>query len=136
MEYNKRKRDNQTQLTLKEFFVKHKVSIVKIVIFNFMMLIFGFLGEIGYLPLYFSVSIGFIFFGLTFYEIYSKFNYNISENKQLFLFFIIVWSLYGVAAVLPVLHKNIGYNFLDIVSKNFYGLFIFYKIMSISKHTS
>ena len=30
--------------------------------------------------------------------------------------------------------KNISYNLLDIVSKNFYGLFIYYKVIQQSKY--
>ena len=36
-----------------------------------------------------------------------------------------VWGLYGVAAALPHVPKNVSYNALDIVSKNFYGVFLF-----------
>lgn len=35
-----------------------------------------------------------------------------------------VWSLYGVAALAETSTKNIAYNALDIVSKNFYGCFL------------
>ena len=44
-----------------------------------------------------------------------------------------VWGLYGVAAMTDLKTKNISYNILDIVSKNFYGLFIYYIILQISK---
>jgi bacteriorhodopsin len=37
----------------------------------------------------------------------------------------IVWSLYGVAAILPFFIKNISYNILDIFAKNFFGLFLY-----------
>lgn len=36
-----------------------------------------------------------------------------------------VWALYGVAAALAEVPKNVAYNALDVVSKNFYGLFLF-----------
>ena len=39
-----------------------------------------------------------------------------------------IWSLYGVAAMLPSNYKNFSYNILDIFSKNFYGLYIAYRI--------
>jgi len=47
----------------------------------------------------------------------------------LFLFVFIVWSIYGVAAMMPTPYKNISYNILDIIAKNFYGLYIYYKIL-------
>ena len=41
---------------------------------------------------------------------------------KLFLFVFIVWSIYGVAAMMPTPYKNISYNILDIIAKNFYDL--------------
>ena len=40
--------------------------------------------------------------------------------------------MYGVSATFDVVTKNISYNLLDIVSKNFYGLFIYYKVKELS----
>ena len=97
-----------------------------------MMLLFGFLGETEILDKYLSVSIGFIFFGLTFREVH-KFTKNIHINKQIFTIVIILWALYGVAAMLEPLEKNISYNILDMFSKNFYGLYIFYIMYGLKK---
>ena len=36
-----------------------------------------------------------------------------------------VWSLYGVAAALSDVSKNVMYNAIDVVSKNCFGLFLF-----------
>lgn len=47
----------------------------------------------------------------------------------LFLFMYVVWGLYGVAATQSYRVKNIGYNLLDIVSKNFYGIVLFLYIL-------
>jgi hypothetical protein len=44
----------------------------------------------------------------------------------MFWYFAGVWSLYGVAAIMPYYWKNIGYNILDIFSKNFFGLYLAY----------
>jgi len=33
----------------------------------------------------------------------------------------------------PAIYKNITYNFLDIVAKNFFGLFLYYKIKQVAK---
>ena len=98
-----------------------------------MMLVFGYLGEMNILDKNISVPIGFIFFFLSFYTIYENYviDSNVTINKNLFIFLVIVWGLYGVAAVLPDLEKNISYNFLDIVAKNFYGLFLSYKLYQV-----
>ena len=42
----------------------------------------------------------------------------------LFVAMLFVWALYGVAAAFSYKPKNIAYNVLDIVSKNFYGVLL------------
>lgn len=46
-------------------------------------------------------------------------------STTLFATMYVVWALYGVAAALDDVPKNVAYNALDVVSKNFYGLFLF-----------
>ena len=113
-----------------EFLKKHKNTTILIFIYNFMMLMFGYLGEVGKINLYFANIIGFVFFGLTFYTMWDKYvkESKVVINHQIFYFMLIVWGLYGIFALMSPLIKNIGYNFLDIIAKNFYGVFIFYQI--------
>jgi bacteriorhodopsin len=129
---NKDKNDEPLNLT--NFMKKYKNIFIKIAIYNALMLLFGYLGEIGILNIWLSTSIGFVFFYLAFEQIYTNFvkNSPSKENKMLFTFLFIVWGLYGVAAVLPLVPKNIGYNFLDLISKNFYGIYIYFKIMKVA----
>ena len=47
---------------------------------------------------------------------------------KIFFYFFIVWALYGASALFPYETKNIFYNFLDLFSKNFFGLFLVYII--------
>lgn len=96
------------------------------------MLLFGYLGETEVLPKYLSITIGFVFFYLSFKIIYD-YAKKTEEGKKLFYFLTTVWSMYGFSAILPIVPKNISYNFLDIVSKNFYGLFIYYKVKQLKK---
>ena len=135
MDYEIKKKNNKKPLRLFEFLKVNKENVLKIVFYNFMMLVFGYLGEIGTLNKNVSIPIGFIFFSLSFYTIYDNYvkDKNISINNNLFLFLLIVWALYGVAAMLPNTEKNISYNFLDIIAKNFYGLYIYFKVLNISK---
>ena len=93
------------------------------------MLLFGFLGEMNILNRYLSLSLGTLFFLLSFniiYQYYGKLN---DDNKDLFYFIFIVWALYGVSYLFNYQYRNASYNILDIFSKNFYGLYIFYKIL-------
>jgi hypothetical protein len=50
-------------------------------------------------------------------------------KKWLFYWFVFFWSLYGVFAVMNYTTKNVGYNILDIFSKNFFGIFLAYIVM-------
>ena len=54
-------------------------------------------------------------------------------NKKIFMLMIIIWSMYGFAAMFSTIIKNISYNILDIISKNFYGLYLFSKVRNIAK---
>lgn len=137
MEYTKQteEKSEQPDSTTGLLFIKNnKENIAKIVFYNFLMLVFGYLGETNMMNKPLSISLGFIFFGLSFHVIYSNYAYTENTtyiNKILFNLLIIIWALYGVAALFPVLYKNISYNILDLFSKNFYGLFIYYHILKL-----
>jgi hypothetical protein len=107
-----------------------KTVITYIVIANALMLLLGLLGELGYINILVSNAIGFFFFGVLFYILF-KYAKGHKESMLLFMFFLVTWSLYGVAQLLPTIPKNIMYNLLDIVAKNFYGIFIFYLIIQV-----
>jgi bacteriorhodopsin len=69
-------------------------------------------------------------------EVLVKNNVSIEKKKEiklLFWYFFLVWSMYGFSALLPYTKKNISYNVLDIFSKNFFGLFLAWKVYKSSK---
>lgn len=120
---------------LAEFITNHAGPIVKIVLLNTAMLLFGLIGEFGYLSHYTSTALGFIPFALNFKYIKDTFLPS-SEDKfknLVFYWFVFFWALYGVFAVMSYKVKNTGYNILDIFAKNFFGLFLGYIIWSKSK---
>ena len=123
--------EKEKLFTFFEFIENNKENIIKIFGLNWAMLLFGYLGETKKMNLMISVFIGFIFFGLLFNELYQKY-VTTHEAEHLYTFLIIVWGLYGVAAVMSMNVKNLMYNILDIISKNFYGLFIFYKVLQVA----
>ena len=134
MEYENNKiKKTYDKVTIQNIYNKHKDTIIKIIIFNFFMLLFGYLGETNTISKYYSIFIGFIFFFLSFYTIWIHFATHSNISSNLFIFLFITWILYGFAAILPTIPKNISYNILDIIAKNFYGLFIVYKIIEINK---
>jgi bacteriorhodopsin len=109
-----------------EYIIKEKNEVSIIIFLNMLMLLFGFLGETNYLDVKLSLILGFIPFILYYYKIYKKLKINKQSNnkKQLFWFYFIFWSLYGVAAGLDYESKNAMYNILDLFAKNLFGLFI------------
>jgi len=94
---------------------------------NALMLGAGYLQELGLLSLLWSSVIGYTALLGSFAILY-RFASKVPEQQWLYQSMGGVWSLYGVAAWLPSTEKNIGYNILDLIAKNFYGLFLGYTI--------
>lgn len=108
-------------------FVKNnKDFILTIVVLNVMMLAFGLAAERNIIDYKTGVYLGFIPFVYYFKLIYDKYINEKSTKDQKFLywFFFVVWSLYGVAALLPYEEKNTSYNILDLFAKNAFGIFL------------
>ena len=101
-----------------------------IVLLNFVMLIFGFLGESNKLNHTIACLIGFIPFIIMFYLIWIWYGDYI-KNKAIFGIFIIVWSLYGIVYFLPNNSKNISYNILDVIAKVGFGLLIWAEVVRL-----
>ena len=131
MEYVRNKETGGETIEFWSFMKDHKQNIQKIVSYNFLMLLFGYLGEINKLDKNKSVILGFIFFILSFQLIYDEYAKYTEIGRNLFKFLVSVWSLYGFSALMNLRTKNVMYNLLDIVSKNFYGLYIYYYIRQI-----
>ena len=136
MEYLRKKEANEDIVDFWEFMKDHKENIIKLVSYNFLMLLFGLLGELNIINNKFAVAIGFGFFILAFKLIYDEYASKTQGGLKLFSFLVSVWSLYGVAALMPIVPKNTMYNMLDIVSKNFYGLFIYYYIRQVGTRSN
>jgi len=132
MRYLASKPLNQT-MTIKNIMKTNWVELLKIGVSNVFMLLFGFLAEINIITRTNGFIFGTIAFLYTFYVIYSEFVDNNNTNKILFYTMFTIWALYGVAYMFPYITKNTMYNYLDVLSKNFYGLFIYYFIVQSSK---
>jgi len=110
--------------SLLELIMNNSVNLLPIFILNTLMLLFGYLTEIGKLSVNIGVSLGFIPFFIMFYLIYENYAKFTHIGRISFFYFSIVWGLYGVAALASYRIKNIGYNILDLFSKNFFGIFL------------
>jgi len=123
------KETNETQgLTLYSILTTNSNVIIVILILNWAMLLFGYLGEIKVIPVLYSIILGFIPFIIYYTMIYHNFVQTNNSGYMFFLYFLFFWSLYGIVAALPYYAKNILYNILDLFSKNFFGLFLAYII--------
>jgi hypothetical protein len=116
---------------------ENATPIAQILGLNWLMLLFGYLGEVGVIPLVAGVALGFAPFIAYFYIMYERFIPNDatiagSTSMKIYAYFLVFWSLYGIVAVLPYALKNTIYNVLDLFSKNFFGLFLSYLIITNS----
>ena len=130
---NDKYKNENNHITLNSIFKKDYKIISQLIFYNFFMLLFGLLGELGLINRYISLFFGTIFFLLSFRILYKYYADLDDDNKPLFYFVFIIWLFYGVAYLFNYKYRNVSYNILDIFSKNFYGLYIFYKIMKKKK---
>tara|TARA_B110001469_G_scaffold64664_1_gene61904 strand:+ start:2333 stop:3106 length:774 start_codon:yes stop_codon:yes gene_type:complete len=100
-------------------------SFLIILVLNYGMLAFGFMGETGLMDKTKGNIIGFIFFIAMFYFIFHNYirGFNSFDNNILFLAFLVFWAGYGIAYWLEEKKKNVTYNILDLFSKCFVGIF-------------
>jgi len=108
---------------------------VLILLFNFLMLGSGYIGELGKLPTTVANIVGFVFFILmygTVWKVYMSGSKITKQSQVIYWLFVILWALYGVFYQMPQLTKIFGYNILDLLSKAFVGIFFwFYLTKSI-----
>ena len=130
--YLTKKEENKTsELDFFTLLKENSNVIIPVVLLNWLMLLFGYLGEIKVIPVLLGVFLGFIPFLLYYYIIYA--NYVSGQNSRgsvFFWYFLFFWSLYGIVAVFPYYVKNSLYNILDLFAKNFFGIFLSYMILS------
>jgi bacteriorhodopsin len=123
--------DGNKQTRLRDFISDHKNSLVSILLLNASMLGSGLMGELGVLNAYTSTALGFIPFAVMFKYIKDTFLHTPDILKNtVYYWFVVVWGIYGVFALMPYIVKNTGYNILDVFSKNFFGLFLAYLVFT------
>jgi hypothetical protein len=125
---------NYNEWILPVFLRENRENVIKLVLSNMGMLLFGYLYEIGLLSIVWSTLIGFGFFFYTFYILYTY--AQTQEAMNLFTFMFVVWAIYGIAPFFNYKIKNVMYNILDIFAKNVYGVFIAYKIYLLHSQTN
>ncbi len=129
-----------TPLLLIDFCVLYQIKdtafILKLILYNAVMLVLGFLGEIRVLSMNTSMWIGFIPFVMLFGKMYRRIqadakNYSKEEQTErtrFFQGFAVLWSLYGFVHVYPDKPtRDVFYNTLDILTKGAFSLYLYYK---------
>lgn len=99
-------------------------TIIMIILLNYSMLYIGFLGETKVYNKWNAMILGFIaffiMFSIIFYS-YVKPKY-VFDNYILFMIYLVVWSIYGIAYMFREEYKNIIMNVLDCIAKCIIGL--------------
>jgi hypothetical protein len=127
---NKKIENKTSELDFVTLFKENANIFIPVIILNWLMLLFGYLGEMKIIPVLLGVFLGFIPFLIYYYMIYINYVTQNTSGYLLFWYFFIFWSLYGIVAVLPYYIKNSFYNILDLFAKNFFGIFLSYIIFS------
>lgn len=111
-----------------EFMKDNLKPITGFIILNFLMLLFGYLAELGIMNKGLAFVLGMVAlcgsFGII-YEYYAKYS---KKTRDIFWIMFGIWSLYGIAFLCPPVIKNVSYTTLDIFAKNFFGIFLYYII--------
>jgi len=128
-------KDNNKNNNLYNYIQKNKYIIIKIIVLNLIMLLFGLAGELKYLDYNSAIILGFIPFIYYFKLIHDKYiiEKTSSENVNTYWFYFIIWSLYGIVAFLSYEYKNSAYNIIDLFSKNFFSVFLVYLLWKNQK---
>ena len=126
-------RNNEANKSTKDSLIKIVYDnlnvFIPVVFLNFLMLTAGYLSEINKISNMTGVLFGFIPFFIYFYLIYENFAKYTKSGLNLFWFFFVVWSMYGIAALMSYKIKNIMYNVLDILAKNLFGVYLGFVIL-------
>jgi len=129
--------------SLWNWLAENQSAVWGMVLANGIMLAVGFLQEMGVLDIVTSSVVGFAALGVSFWvlgrlrpQVDGKDSGVLLGKRDdgmsgwLYPFMYVVWALYGVAAMLPSLWKNVMYNVLDLFAKNFYGMYVSWLILS------
>ena len=89
------------------------------------MLFSGYAGTVNLIDKYVALMIGFVFFFALYGFIYQKFiaKKPIFDNLILYWSFFTFWICYGLVYLQPEKFKNVIFNYLDLFSKAFVGIF-------------
>ena len=118
------KNTNGPPIRLITILKNHSKTITQIILSNFAMLLIGYLYEIGQVSKKEAFVYGFVFLLNTFNIIYKNAGSKSTKGKSMFFIIFFLWSIYGIAFILPTGIKNSIFNITDLFSKNFFQVYI------------
>jgi bacteriorhodopsin len=125
--YERRERDTES-LTVEGFTRSNWQPLLLMVLLNAAMLACGFAAEHGWIPRWLAFVAGSAFLSGAFWILYREFAVGLPRTEKICGLMFGLWASYGLAFLAPVVAKNVAYNVLDLVSKNFFGVFLFVEI--------
>jgi hypothetical protein len=105
-EYLYRLETNGSPFRLGDFIKQNQRNIIFITIANFLMLMSGYLYEIGKIDKNRATLLGYIFFIVTFGFIYNNYARKSSMGKKIFAILFVIWGSYGIGFMLSDAAKN------------------------------
>jgi hypothetical protein len=118
------KNPNGKPIRLSDILKIHSEAINQIILSNFAMLSIGYLYEIGQVSSKVAFVYGFVFLLNTFNIIYKIAGKKSKKGKFIYSIMFLLWSVYGVAFILPTAIKNSIFNITDLFSKNFFQVYL------------
>jgi bacteriorhodopsin len=97
-----------------------------VLLLNYLMLLFGYWGETGQMSRMGGWYGGMIPFIMMLAVIWFSLLHDTKTHHHRFVFlaFAFIWSMYGVAYLLEERYKHMMYNALDVISKGFFGVYM------------
>lgn len=109
-------------LSIYNIYNENQQNILLVLLLNFIMLLFGFLGELKIINKMIAFLVGTVSLIYSFNIIFNNFVQGNKVNEYVYWSTFILWPLYGVAYLFSYNIKNTIYNILDIFSKNISAL--------------
>lgn len=119
--------------SLSSLFSSYPLPMATILLSDLCMLGFGACMEVGAVGTTIGGGGGGACFLVSFLYILFAFAHKSGTGAAVWSFVACVWAAYSIAAVLPYNSKNITYNALDVIAKNFFGLLLSVIVISLSE---
>jgi bacteriorhodopsin len=98
------------------------IAFLGLVLLDYFMLYFGYLGETKQIERTSANIIGFIGYIGIFVLIFKNYVKNSKFNYAIFTIYAIIWASYGVVYFLDDYNKNLAINWLDLIAKSLVGI--------------